>query len=143
MTDVPRQGVPRASGAQIILSFYLENGLFSCEQPRVPHSAVTSLPVSVSSAAPLLARLGSAGDAEREPVSHLIYASLSLPAPNMIIGDMKTTPSPGWLGPAGTDTTSPAGVAVPEDLGRFFRVELHWSLPWELDLLLWRSPVPK
>lgn len=122
------------------MSFYLENGLFSYEQPRVPHSAVTSLPVSVSSAASLL---GSAGDAERELVSHLVYASLSLPAPDLIIGDVKTTLSPGWLARAGTDTAFPAGVAVPEDLGPFFRVELHCSLPQELDLLLWSSPVPE
>lgn len=105
----------------------------------MPYSAVASLPVSVFSAASFLARLCSVSDTERELVSYLIYASMFLLAPNLIVGDMKTALSPGWLVPASTDTTCPAGFEVPEDLGHFFRVELHFNLSWELGLLL-REP---
>lgn len=114
-------GVTRASRAQVKVTFYLENGLFSEEQPCVPRSAVTSLPVSVSSIASFPARPCSVGDAERELVSPLIYASTFLLVLNLIIGDMKTTLRPGWLVSAGTYTTSPTGFEVPGDLGHFFQ----------------------
>lgn len=79
---------------------------------------------------------------ERELVSHLIYASMFLPAPSLIIGEKKSTLSPGWLVPAHTDITSPAGFEVPEDLGHFFGVELHFNQSWELGLPLWGALYP-
>lgn len=108
----------------------------------MPHSAVTSLPVSVSSVASFPARLGSVDGTKRELVSPLIYASTFLPVPNLIIGDVKTTLSLGWLVPAGTDTTSSTGIEVPGDLGHFFSVELHFNLAWELGLPLWGALYP-
>lgn len=59
-----------------------------------------------------------------------------LPGPSLITGDMKTTLSPGRLVPAGMVIASSAGFEVPEDLGYFFRVELHFNLAWELGLPL-------
>lgn len=59
-----------ASKAQVKVSFYLANGLFSQQQPPVSYTAVTSLPVSVSSAASSPARLCSVGGSRRELVSH-------------------------------------------------------------------------
>lgn len=63
-------GVPWASKAQVKVSFYLANGLFSQQQPPMSYSAATSLPVSVSSAASSPARLCSVGGTRRELVSH-------------------------------------------------------------------------
>lgn len=56
------------------------------EQPHVSYSAVTSLPVSVSSAASFPARLCSVGDTERELVSHLMDASMFLPSLSLLRG---------------------------------------------------------
>lgn len=65
-----------------------------------------------------------------------------LPAPNLIKTDAKNTLSPGWLVPAGSDTTSLAGFEVPEEVRHFFRVELHVNLSWELGLPLWGALYP-
>lgn len=74
-------GATWASKAQVKVSFYSANGLFSQEQPHVSYSAVTSLPVSLSSAASFPARLCSVGGTERELVSHLMDASMFPPFP--------------------------------------------------------------
>lgn len=108
----------------------------------MPHSAVTSLPVSVPSVASFPARLRSVDGTERELVSPLIHASTFRPVPSLIIDGIKTTLSPGWLVPAGTDTTSPTGFEVPGDLGHFFSIELHFNLAWELGLPLWGALYP-
>lgn len=79
------------------MSFYLANGLFSQEQPHVSYSAVTSLPVSVSSAASSPARLCRVGGTRRELVSHLMDASMFLPSLSLLIGGERSTLSLGWL----------------------------------------------
>lgn len=80
-------GVTWANKAQVKVSFFLANGLFSQEQPHVSCSAVTSLPVSESSAASFPARLCSVGESERELVSHLMDASMFLPSLRKVVRD--------------------------------------------------------
>lgn len=84
-----RLRVTWASRVQGKVTLYLKNGFFSSAEPRVPYSAVTSLPVSVSAA--FSAKLYSVGDTEWELVSHLELASVLLLAPNVIVGDLETT----------------------------------------------------
>lgn len=105
-------GVTWATKAQVKVSFYLANGLFSQGQPHVSYSAVTSLPVSVSSAASFPARLCSVGESEWELVSHLMFP----PSLSGLTGCERSTLSPGWLVLGGTTTTTSPGLKEPEGL---------------------------